>query len=128
MDIAKAIKEELKLPLVVAVVVIVSFLVNLDLVVMIKQNLVVSFSLTYLIIQVAARGSGLLKPPVIKLAFYIAAWELVIWFIEHQMNFLVLRKPILLENYIFLIIYVTITWRIGALIVDAVYDTILEKK
>ena len=104
MDIAKAIKEELKLPLVVAVVVIVSFLVNLDLGVMIKQNLVVSFSLTYLIIQVAARGSGLLKPPVIKLAFYIAAWELVIWFIEHQMNFLVLRKPILLENYIFLII------------------------
>lgn len=128
MDIANAIKEELKLPLVVSIIIMSMFLINLDLGLMIKQNLVGSFILTYLIIQVAARGSGLLKPPVIKLAFYIAAFQIVVWFIEHQMNFLVLRKPILLENYIFLIIYVTITWRIGALIVDAIYDTLIEKK
>ena len=126
MEIPAIIKDNAKILLASSIFVFLSWLVNIDIGIIISGNLLFSYILTFGIAIICLTLSGI-KMPLYRLAVALGIFDILLWFLTHQMNFLVLEKPIFVENYIFLILLFSLIFKISGVMTSVLFDTILEK-
>lgn len=126
MEVPAIIKDNAKILLASSIFIFLVWIINIDIGTIISGNLFLSYVLTFGIAIICLTLAGI-KMPLYRLAIALGFFNIILWFLTHQMNFLVLEKPIFIENYIFLILLFSLIFKISGVMTGLLFDTILEK-